>query len=160
MHFCTSLKQTRKALDDRSEECISIGHACGKMYRVLRKTTRKLTTRRDVKFDETLLRFGTIRNKADVETCSDSDFSKQPFEASERILVSVSGLLSLFHGAAAKSQIVVQVWFSRRCCMECLIRPSLFHLRTVFQDHSEMNELKTIPNPYFFKRKTHAKGKL
>jgi hypothetical protein len=23
-----------------------------------------------------------------------------------------------------------------------------------------MNELKTIPNPYFFKRKTHAKGKL
>jgi hypothetical protein len=51
--FVHVLKQKRKALDDRSEECILIGYESGNVYRLLTKKTIKLIIARDVKFDDT-----------------------------------------------------------------------------------------------------------
>jgi hypothetical protein len=58
-------KEKRHALDDRSEEWILIGYGSGNIYRLLTKKTKKLIIVTDVKFDETLLAFGNLRNKAE-----------------------------------------------------------------------------------------------
>jgi len=59
IYGCTAFvhvhKEKRKALDDRSEECILIGYGSGDIYRLLAKKTRKIIISRDVKFDESLL---------------------------------------------------------------------------------------------------------
>jgi hypothetical protein len=49
------LKENRKDLYDRSEECILIGYGSGNVYRLLTKKTGKLIIARDVNSDETLL---------------------------------------------------------------------------------------------------------
>jgi len=57
IYGCTAFvhvpKEKRKALEDRSEECIQIEHGCRNIYRLLAKKTRTLIIARDVKFDET-----------------------------------------------------------------------------------------------------------
>jgi hypothetical protein len=50
--FAHVLKEKRKALDDRSEECIFIEYGYGNIYRLLTQKTRKLIIARDVKFGE------------------------------------------------------------------------------------------------------------
>jgi hypothetical protein len=85
IYGCTAFvhvpKEKRKALDDRSEECILIGYGSGNIYRLLTKKTRKLIIARDVKFDESLLGFGNFRNKVEPLYINDDDDDEEKKDA-------------------------------------------------------------------------------
>jgi hypothetical protein len=74
-------KEKRKAVDDRSEECVLIGSGSGNVHRLLTKETRKLIIVRDVKFDESLLGFGYFRNKVEPLYIYDDDEDKKGAQA-------------------------------------------------------------------------------
>jgi hypothetical protein len=74
-------REKRKALDDRSEECILIGYGSGNTYRLLTKKTRELIIARDVKFDESLLGFRNFRNKVEPLYIYDDDDDEERKDA-------------------------------------------------------------------------------
>jgi len=85
IYGCTAFvhvgKEKRKALDDPSEECILSGYGSGNTYRLLTKKTRKPMIARDVKFDESFLRFGNFTNKVEPLYINDDDEEKKDAQA-------------------------------------------------------------------------------
>jgi hypothetical protein len=85
IYGCTAFvhvpKETSRGLDDRFEKCIPIGYGSGNTYELLTEKTRKLNITRDVKFDESLLGFGNLRDKVEPLYINDDDEEKKDAQA-------------------------------------------------------------------------------